>query len=205
MLAKYSVPICLLVSSTFASLAVQADSVVSQNQIVQGSLCVGTPCVDGELFEFDTIRLKSESPMLMFQDTSSPGGFPSNDWSIGATDGGSGRVPTLYIRDVTASLDVLRVEPGLGGGVALGAGSTLEAGDISVGSPGNERKVRHVADGVADTDAVTLGQFTAWQAQVEQNLPAQAADLDKDLTALAERLETLAQQLQSLTQTDGDQ
>jgi len=46
--------------------------------------------------------------------------------------------------------------------VALGAGSFTTAGNsISVGSTGNERRVMHVADGTALTDAVNRGQLNA--------------------------------------------
>ena len=53
--------------------------------------------------------------------------------------------------------------------VALGADSVADrgaltgvsVGEVSVGSPGNERQITNVADGTEDTDAVNLGQLNA--------------------------------------------
>lgn len=184
-----------------ASSVAWADSVVNANQIVTGSLCVGIDCAEGEPFEYDTLRIKAASPVILMDDTSSASGtFPANDWSLGASDGGSGRLPHFFIRDVSSALDVLKVEPSLSGGIALGAGAVLESGVVSIGSPGNERRIRHLADGVADTDAVTLGQFKAFQQDLALNPPAGVAELDQQLSALDSRLTELAAELDKLAQ-----
>lgn len=189
-----------LVLLTVLAPAAWADSLVATSQIVTGSLCVGADCAEGEPFEFDTIRIKAASPVILMEDTSGSAGFPTNDWSLGASDGGSGRQPLFFIRDVTNAVDVLRVEPTLSGGIALGAGSSLESGVVSVGSQGNERRISHVADAVADTDAVTLGQFKAFRQDLEDNPPSEIADLDQQLLALDARLDQLASELEQLTQ-----
>ncbi|HKP35417.1 MAG TPA: tail fiber domain-containing protein [Pyrinomonadaceae bacterium] len=66
------------------------DDVVPDDQIVQGSECVGLDCVDGEVFGFDTVRLKENNTRLQFDDTSTSQGFPTNNWQIRANDSGSG-------------------------------------------------------------------------------------------------------------------
>jgi hypothetical protein len=46
------------------------DQVIADDQIVQGSLCVGLDCVNNENFGFDTIRLKENNLRIKFEDTS---------------------------------------------------------------------------------------------------------------------------------------
>jgi endosialidase-like protein len=59
-----------------------ADNVVADDQIVQGNLCVGIPCVNGEPFPAPGIKVKAISPRLTFEDTDQP-----RSWSISATGG----------------------------------------------------------------------------------------------------------------------
>lgn len=66
------------------------DDVVPDDQIVQGSECVGLDCVNGEVFGFDTIRMKENNTRLQFDDTSTSQGFPTNNWQIRANDSNSG-------------------------------------------------------------------------------------------------------------------
>ncbi|NIM12421.1 MAG: hypothetical protein GTO45_09930, partial [Candidatus Aminicenantes bacterium] len=62
------------------------DQVILDDLIVDGSICVGFDCVNGESFGFDTIRLKENNLRIRFVDTSSTASFPSNDWQITAND-----------------------------------------------------------------------------------------------------------------------
>jgi len=77
------------------------DVVVNDDQIVTGSLCVGFDCVDGEGFGFDTIRLKENNLRIKFEDTSSTGSFPTNDWSIVVNDSSEGGGNYFAVEDVT--------------------------------------------------------------------------------------------------------
>ena len=53
--------------------------------------------------------------------------------------------------------------------VALGAGSIAsEANTVSVGSPGNERRITNVAPGMNPTDAVNMSQLGAVQSNMNQ-------------------------------------
>jgi hypothetical protein len=65
------------------------DVVTPDDEIIQGSLCVGLDCVSGESFSFDTIRLKENNTRISFNDTST-GGFPTNDWTIRANSSANG-------------------------------------------------------------------------------------------------------------------
>jgi hypothetical protein len=72
------------------SLGMMPDDVIADDLIVQGSACVGLDCVNGEVFNFDTIRLKENNTRISFNDTSTSAGFPTNDWTIRANDSASG-------------------------------------------------------------------------------------------------------------------
>jgi hypothetical protein len=79
------------------------DQVVADDEIVQGSLCVGLDCVVNESFGFDTIRLKENNTRIKFDDTSSSTGFPNHDWQLTANDSASGGANKFSIEDITAA------------------------------------------------------------------------------------------------------
>lgn len=87
------------------------DNVVADDQIVQGSLCVGFDCVINESFGFDTIRLKENNTRIAFQDTST-GGFPANAWQLTANDSASGGANKFSIDDVTGAKTPFTVTAG---------------------------------------------------------------------------------------------
>jgi Chaperone of endosialidase len=87
------------------------DLVVPDDQIVQGSLCVGFDCVDNESFGFDTIRLKENNLRIKFEDTST-GSFPSTDWQLTANDSASGGANRFSIEDVTAATNPFTISGG---------------------------------------------------------------------------------------------
>ncbi|WMS87293.1 tail fiber domain-containing protein [Pleionea litopenaei] len=89
-----------------------ADQVINDDLIVTFSECVGNDCVNGENFGFDTIRMKENNTRLKFDDTSSSGSFPSNDWTIVANDSNNGGASYLAIEDATAGRIPFRVEAG---------------------------------------------------------------------------------------------
>jgi hypothetical protein len=75
------------------------DNVIADDLIVQGSACVGLDCVNGEAFNFDTIRLKENNTRILFLDTSTSAGFSTNDWIIRANSSASGGESFLGIVD----------------------------------------------------------------------------------------------------------
>jgi hypothetical protein len=66
------------------------DFVIADDLIVQGSACVGLDCVNGEVFGFDTIRMKENNTRLQYDDTSTSAGFATNNWQIRANSSASG-------------------------------------------------------------------------------------------------------------------
>jgi len=107
------------------SLGVMPDDVVPDDQIVQGSECVGLDCVNGEVFGFDTIRLKENNTRLQFEDTSAAG-FPLNNWQIRANSSAAGGASFLAFVD-------------------QGAAGNSETGtilfEVDAGAPANSLKV----------------------------------------------------------------
>jgi hypothetical protein len=79
------------------------DVVTADDEIIQGSLCVGLDCVNNESFGFDTIRLKENNTRIKFDDTSTSTGFPANDWQLTANDSASGGANKFSIEDITGA------------------------------------------------------------------------------------------------------
>lgn len=79
------------------------DFVIADDLIVQGSACVGIDCVNGEVFGFDTIRVKENNTRIQFDDTSTTAGFPTNNWQIRANSSASGGASFLAFVDQGAT------------------------------------------------------------------------------------------------------
>jgi hypothetical protein len=82
---------------------VAKDVVTADDEIIQGSLCVGLDCVNNESFGFDTLRLKENNTRIKFDDTSTGTGFPNHDWQLTANDSASGGANKFSIEDITAA------------------------------------------------------------------------------------------------------
>lgn len=116
-----------------------ADQVIPDDLIVQGSLCAGPDCVDGESFGFDTVRLKGPVLRLGFTDTSSSAGFPTTDWQLIANDAdGAGAASYFAFGETGAGTTPLRIAAGAptdtlrveaDGGVRLGSGPLVQLVD----------------------------------------------------------------------------
>ena len=192
-----------LVLPFFLSQQAFADVVVFDDQIVLGSQCVGTECIDAEDFDVDTLKLKTSDPVISFIDTSTSAAFPTVDWSMGILDS-ENETSYFFIKNLDSDHDVLKLSASSVGGIALGAGSELIDNAISVGAAGAERIISHVADGVDANDAVTKGQFDAFTASVPDLTTAAATfdtqlmTLETDLAALSIRLDDVVTRLNNL-------
>src|SRR5258706_14742407 len=78
------------------------DDGIPDDLIVQGSACVGLDCVNGEVFGFDTIRVKENNTRIQFDDTSAAG-FPLNNWQIRANSSAAGGASFLSFVDQGAT------------------------------------------------------------------------------------------------------
>lgn len=88
------------------------DVVTADDEIIQGSLCVGLDCVNNESFGFDTIRLKENNTRIGFMDTSTSAGFPTTDWQLTANDSASGGLSKFSIDNITDSRTPFTVKAG---------------------------------------------------------------------------------------------
>jgi autotransporter adhesin len=152
----------LALAGSLVSNPAHADQVIADDLIVQGGACVGVDCVNGENFDFVTIRLKENNLRIRFEDTSSIAWYPTTDWQITVNDSAIGGRSYFGIDNVDSGNPVLRIYEGVGAPVVIGEGSTYSGDNtMSVGSTGNERRITNVAAGTAGTDAVNVSQLNS--------------------------------------------
>lgn len=135
--------------------ATAADNVINDDQIVDGSLCVGMDCVNGENFGFDTLRLKENNLRMHFNDTSNSASFPTRDWRLVANGSGNGDADYFAIEDSGTGRNVFYVESDApshalhvdsAGGGRIGIKTSTPAVDIHV-VEGNTPTLRLAQDG----------------------------------------------------------
>lgn len=141
------------------------DQVIPDDLIVQGSICAGLDCVNGENFGFDTIRMKENNTRLQFDDTSVSAGFATNNWQIRANSSASGGASFLAFVDQGATGN------SESGTIVFEVDAGAPANSIKVGSNGKVgfRTATPVLDlhaSTSDTPAIRLeqnnsGGFTA--------------------------------------------
>ena len=145
-------PVTLAVSMSMTS-TVQADQVILDDLIVDGSICAGMDCVNGESFGFDTLRLKENNLRIRFVDTSASASFPSRDWQITANDSANGGLNKFSIDDIDGGRTPFTLEAGapshslyVDDGGRLGLGTNTPVVDIHLKS-GNTPTLRLEQDG----------------------------------------------------------
>ena len=84
--------------------------VVTNDQVVLGSQCVGQDCSNGESFGFDTIRLKENNLRIRFFDTSNSASFPTVDWQLTANDSTNGGANKFSIDDLDSGRTPFTIE-----------------------------------------------------------------------------------------------
>jgi hypothetical protein len=94
-----------------------------------------------------------------------------------------------------------RVQSGASNSVALGKDSVAsEPNTVSVGSPGNERRITNVAEGVNSTDAVNRRQLDAVSSRVNTN----SANIRANRQNITENAEDIAQNRQDIIELQKD-
>lgn len=88
----------------------QADQVISDDLIVQNSLCVGMDCTNGESFGFDTLRLKENNLRIRAMDTSNSSSFPTRDWQLTFNETGNGGLDKFSIDDIDGGRTPFTIE-----------------------------------------------------------------------------------------------
>ncbi len=122
------------------------DVVHLDDVIIDGSLCVGQDCVNGESFGFDTIRLKENNLRIHFQDTSNSASFPTNDWRIVVNDSANGGDNYFAVEDSSSGRQVFRVDAG----APANSLRVDSGGDLGIGTS-NPVVPIHIADGNTPT------------------------------------------------------
>jgi hypothetical protein len=87
-----------------------ADQVVPDDAIVQGNLCVGTPCLDGEVFSTDAeLKLKGALPTLRLVETdpTQTRGLRVSNGILQIIDENAGTVPFAVIQGAPSSAFVI--------------------------------------------------------------------------------------------------
>jgi Chaperone of endosialidase len=129
------------------------DQVILDDLIVDGSICAGQDCVNGESFGFDTIRLKENNLRIRAVDTSSTSSFPSRDWQITFNDSANGGANKFSIDDIDGGRTPFTIEAGapshslyVDDGGRLGLGTSTPVVDVHV-KTGNTPTLRLEQDG----------------------------------------------------------
>jgi hypothetical protein len=117
-----------------------ADQVVADDLIVQGELCVGTPCVDGEPLILGEVRIKGDTPrLLLMRTTASP-----QEWVI--TMDASNNLIFRDLRNTTSS--PLVIEPDAPTGAVRIKALT---GNVGIGTESATQKLHVRQDQNANT------------------------------------------------------
>ena len=141
------------------------DFVIADDLIVQGSACVGLDCVDGEVFGFDTIRMKENNTRLQYDDTSTSAGFATNNWQIRANSSASGGGSFLAFVDqgATGNSESGTIVFEVDAGAPANSLRVSSGGNVGIGTA---TPVLDVHANTSDTPAIRLeqnnsGGFTA--------------------------------------------
>jgi hypothetical protein len=137
-----------------APAAARADQVFPDDVIVQGSLCAGFDCVNGEAFDAVTLKLKENNTRILFDDTSTSSGFAANKWQLIANDIGAGGRNFFGIEDVTGG----RIPFFVAAGARANAIHIASSGRVGFGTD-NPGLALHAQ--TADTPGLRLEQTNA--------------------------------------------
>jgi hypothetical protein len=156
MLAKFypCLFVCLFLSLSFNQVVAQSQ-VINGDLYVQGSECVGVDCPSSLTFGFSTLLFMENNLRIKFDDTSSSGSFPANDWEIEINESANGGKNWFAVRDATGLTRPFTVEAGsadnalyLDNNGDLGLGTDNPATDIEL-KRGDTPTIRLQQDGSA--------------------------------------------------------
>jgi len=105
------------------STVAHADDVRIDDLIVTGSACIGTDCVNNELFDATTIRLKENNTRIRFYNTSS-NDVLGKSWSLEANDSSNGGPSSFRFKAQSLTQDSIKRSDG------QDIGKDCDAGDV---------------------------------------------------------------------------
>jgi len=100
------------VAALSLSVGIHAEVFHAENVSIDGSLCAGLSCIQGETFGEDLLKLKETKIRVKFEDTTTSVGFPTNDWEILINDLVNGGDEYFAIKDTTHSRTPFRIDAG---------------------------------------------------------------------------------------------
>lgn len=114
------------------ALPAAADTVIADDLIVQSSECVGSGCVENQVFGFDTLQVNGDVVRIQFTDTSSAPGFPTTDWQLTVNDDDAalGAIGQFSIEDLSAATVPFKVE----GGAPTDTLRVVSDGSVGIGT-----------------------------------------------------------------------
>jgi hypothetical protein len=127
------------------------DYVITDDLIVDGSACIGNDCESGEVFDFDTIRLRENNLRIKFDDTSTIAGYAANDWEITINDSQMDGISRFSILDVTAGRTPFTIRAGAPNDALY----VSAYGNLGIGTPSPVQEI-HTRD--SDTPTLRLEQ-----------------------------------------------
>ena len=137
------------------------DVVHITDTIIQGSLCAGIDCVNGESFGFDIIRIKENNLRIKAQDTSASASFPDDDWQLTFNDSANGGLDKFSIDHIDSGRTPFTIEANapshslyVDDGGRVGFGTSTPVVDNHVRS-GNTPTLRLEQDGSSGFTAQT--------------------------------------------------
>ena len=107
-----------------------AQQLFTSDVVIQGRLNTGFDAPSSPSFGLDTIRLSQNNLRIHFDDTSSSGSFPANDWRLVANDSSDGGSNYFAIQDATGNVVPFKVEAG----APMNALLVADGGDIGIGT-----------------------------------------------------------------------
>ena len=111
----------------------RATVLATNDGVIRNSLCVGTDCPNSPSFGFDTARLQENNLRLNYDDTSTAGAFPSNDWRLTGNDSANGGQSYFSIDDATAGRQIMELRAGSQAHAIFTSGSNVGFGtDVPV-------------------------------------------------------------------------
>ncbi len=129
------------------------DQVILDDLIVDGSICVGQDCVNGESFGFDTSRLQETTLRVRAVDASATARLPTRDWQLTFNDSSNGGANKFSIDDIDGGRTPFTIEAGapshslyVDDGGRIGFGTSTPVADLHVKS-GNTPTLRLEQDG----------------------------------------------------------
>ena len=146
--AAVAAALCLLATTA------GAQNVINSNTTIYNSLCVGFDCANSESYGADTIRLKENNLRVHFDDTSSAGSFPNQDWRLEANSNVNGGGEYFRIVDATANRSVATFEAN-----APNNALVIDSGGRAGVGTANPSVELHSANG--DTPTLRLEQTTS--------------------------------------------